>query len=35
MAKFYMKMYDIFNSIANFFWEKYVQQIRKPKRNNG
>lgn len=35
MANFYMKMHDTFNSIANYFWEKYVEQIKKPKKKNG
>ena len=29
MQKFYMKMYDFFHAIANFFWHKHVKQIKK------
>ena len=25
MSKFYMKLYDIFNSIAGYFWKKALQ----------
>ena len=29
MSKFYMWLYDIFNSIANYFWKKAVLQKKK------
>ena len=25
MSKFYMKLYDIFNSLAGYFWKKALQ----------
>jgi len=29
MSKFYMKLYDIFNSIAGYFWKKALQPRKK------
>ena len=29
MSKFYMWLYDTFNSIANYFWKKAVFQKKK------
>lgn len=31
MSNFYMKLHDIFNDIANYFWKK---AIRKNKKNS-
>jgi hypothetical protein len=31
MIKFYMKLYEFFNSIANYFWKKALQ----PKKERG
>ncbi len=29
MMKFYMGLYEFFNSIANYFWHKHINEIRK------
>ena len=30
-----MKMYDFFHGIANFFWEKYVGQVKRGNKKDG
>ena len=29
MSKFYMKLYDFFNGIANYFWHKAINDKKK------
>ena len=29
MSKIYMGLYDFFHAIANFFWHKYINVIKK------